>query len=64
MFRRQSSPTAAVSIAGEIAIDKWVALGKKERERERQPVCHLSKSSYNVIGGKTNLYGRSIAFLM
>lgn len=65
VFRRWSSPTAVVSIAGEIAVDKWVALGGKKKERGRETACAISLSpSYNVIGGKTNIDGRSIAFLM
>lgn len=64
VFRRWSSPTAVVSIAGEIAVDKWVVLGGKKK-RERETACAISLSpSYNVIGGKTNIDGRSIAFLM
>lgn len=48
---------------------QWLINGlfweEKKRERERETACAISLSpSYNVIGGKTNIYGRSIAFLM
>ena len=37
VFKRYSSPTAVISIAGEIAVDKWAASGeKKKNNRQRE----------------------------
>lgn len=63
MFRRQSSPTATVSIAGEIAVDKWVALGKK-RERETDSLCAISLSPVTMLQeGRQIFMGEALLFL-